>query len=134
MLTYFVREIITVHTVFLDLIQLLCLCWINNIFTCLVESKAVNQEISCIVIFPLRPIQTCCYLLGPETGAACCYQNRKKSNSLQHRSPLLIVSDLRLVSTRPLINKWLMVAMKWCHFEVTCRQIMFECYHSAPGP
>ena len=33
-------------------IQLLCLCWINNNFTCLVNSKPVKQEVSCTEILP----------------------------------------------------------------------------------
>ena len=33
-------------------IQLLGLCWINNQFTCLVESKPVKQEVSHTVILP----------------------------------------------------------------------------------
>ena len=32
--------------------QLLCLCWMNNIFTCLVESKPVKQEFNYAVILP----------------------------------------------------------------------------------
>ena len=39
--------------VFLVWILLLCLCWIRNIFTCLVESKLVKQEVSCTVILAM---------------------------------------------------------------------------------
>ena len=38
--------------VYLVWIQLLCLCWINNSFTCLVKSKAVKQEVSRTVVLP----------------------------------------------------------------------------------
>ena len=42
-------------TVYLFWIRLLCLCWIINKFTCLVESKPVKQKVSHTVIlyFPL---------------------------------------------------------------------------------
>ena len=34
-------------------IQLICLCWMNNSFTCFVKSKPVKQKVSCTVILPL---------------------------------------------------------------------------------
>ena len=36
------------------LIQLICLWWIETVFTCLVKSKPVKQEVSRIVILPLN--------------------------------------------------------------------------------
>ena len=32
--------------------HLICLCWMNNRFTCLVKSKPVQQEVCCTVILP----------------------------------------------------------------------------------
>ena len=48
-LTYFIGEN-TADT--LVRIQLVFLCLMKNIFTCLVKSKPVKQEVSCNVILP----------------------------------------------------------------------------------
>ena len=41
-------------------LQLLCLGWINNKFTCLVKSNPVKQEVSCTVILRLTKISILC--------------------------------------------------------------------------
>ena len=74
-------------------IQLLCFGWISNIFTCLVESKPVKQDVSLTVIFPLWSKRVCSGLTLERQIHCCCFF--KNGPTLASFSFIFVLSNKR---------------------------------------